>query len=80
MKYSENETTINYDYAGNEVSIFTTRRGVKNNVVKRLGEDKVSFRYINKEGEKEVSWLMDIDMDDMRNPYYVSKIVSDNEG
>lgn len=76
MKYEENETTINYDYAGDQVDIFTTRRGVKNNVIKRLGEDKVEFRYINYNGEKAVSWLMRVDLENMRNPYYVSSVMN----
>lgn len=76
MKYEENETTIRYDYAGDQVDIFTTRRGVKNNVVKRLGEDKVKFRHINYESEKAVSWLMRVDLDNMRNPYYISGVIS----
>jgi|GEM_PF-1163463 len=40
MKLEEQETTITYDYADSVVRIYTTREGVKNGIVRRLGEQE----------------------------------------
>jgi len=76
MKRSENETTIRFDYKEEDVLFFTTRRGVKNNLVDRVGEKNITFEHINYEGDNPISWNMRVPEDKVRNPYYVTKVVS----
>ncbi len=76
MKRSENETTIRFDYAEEDVLFFTTRRGVKNNLVERVGEENITFEHINYKGDNPISWNMRVSEEKVRNPYYITKVVS----
>lgn len=71
MKLEENETTIVFDYAGETVSFFTTRRGERDNLIKRIGDENIlSIRDNNDE-----SWVIKAKMSAFRNPYMVSRVI-----
>lgn len=72
MKLEENETTIVFDYASEQVSFFTTRRGERDNLIKRIGEENV----LSERDNNDESWLLTCKMSAFRNPYMVSRVLT----
>lgn len=71
MRLEENETTIVFDYAGETVSFFTTRRGERDNLLKRIGDENV----LSIRSNDDESWRIKAKMKAFRNPYMVSKVI-----
>jgi len=67
----ESETHINYDYASNEVYVFTTYRGVYKNIVKRIGEKNIPYHG----GDLESGWKIKAPMKYFREPFRISKVI-----
>ncbi len=67
----ESETRINFYYASEEVHIFTTRRGVHDNIVKRIGESNIPYHG----GDVESGWTIKAPMKYFREPYRISKVM-----
>lgn len=74
MKLEENETTIVFDYAGETVSFFTTRRGERDNLIKRIGEENI----LKETDNNDQTWHIKAKMEAFRNPYMVSKVIHSN--
>lgn len=76
MTTGEHETTINFDYENNMVSIYTTREGVRNGILKRLGDKamkKVEFT------DKYQQWQFEIPMNMCRSAQLVTKLINPDE-
>lgn len=71
MKLEENETTIVFDYYAEQVSFYTTRRGERDNLVKRIGEENV----VSERDHNDEAWQIVARMEAFRNPYMVSKVI-----
>lgn len=59
MTKAEHETHINYDYKHGTVIIYTTRRGEKNGILRRLPEDIPAVEARVNDG-REVAWTIRI--------------------
>jgi hypothetical protein len=68
----ESETLVSYDYASELVSVYTTRRGVYDNLRKRIGDRNIQFH----EGDIENGWRVKASIKFFREPYMVSKIIA----
>lgn len=74
MTNEEHETTISYDYADRVVRVYTTREGVRNQILKRLGDQEgVSFV------ETLRSWSFTIPMQYCRSADMVVKLLNEDE-
>jgi len=71
MKLEENETTIVFDYASETVSFFTTRRGERDNLIKRIGEENI----LSEQDYNDETWNIKAKMSAFRNPYMVSRVI-----
>jgi hypothetical protein len=67
----ESETVIVFDYPGEVVSIYTTREGVKNQIMKRAGTD-ATLETFRSDG-REVAWEMTVDIDACRSADLITK-------
>lgn len=72
MTTSEAETTIVFDYPEERVYFFTTRRGERDNLIKRIG-DKNILSIRDNRGE---SWKITAKIAAFRNAYMVSSVHS----
>jgi hypothetical protein len=67
----ESETNINYDYASQEVEVYTTRRGVYKKIVERIGEKNIPYHG----GDLENGWKIRASMKYFRDPFIIARIV-----
>jgi len=72
MTREEHETLINYSYCDEQVSIYTTRRGVRNQLIKRLPEEVPEIT-VHSNGGREVAWTIRAPMDYFRAPPLITK-------
>lgn len=76
MASPDAETVVVYHYDSETVDFYTTRVGEKNQLQKRLGSDNIlSIREV-KAGGKVVGWHLRMDIDKMRNPFYMSPVLT----
>lgn len=72
MTLEEHETHVHFDYAIEEVMIYTTRPGVKNGILRRLPEGSVQLdETIN--GGRPVAWTLRMPMSLVRDPHMITK-------
>lgn len=71
MKLEENETHILFDYAEETVSFYTTRRGERDNLIKRIGGENI----LSERGLDDEAWHIKAKMSAFRNPYMVSRVI-----
>lgn len=69
------ETTITYDYQIKQVRIFTDREGVKNGILRRLGD----IEGLRCEQCGKSSWRMWIPMDVCRSPEMICRLLNPDE-
>lgn len=76
MANPEAETVIVFHYDSNTCTFYTTRVGEKNQMIRRLGKDNIrKIQEVTADGET-VAWELRIDLDILRNPYYVSPVIN----
>lgn len=73
MTLEEHETQISFDYAGQVVRIYTTREGVKNGILKRLGVQEG----VTTEGNG--PWTLQVPMTMCRGPQLIVKLLNPSE-
>lgn len=83
LTYEENETHIHLDYAANNkegvVKVYTTRRGEKNGILRRIGkENLLNYREVTA-GDEVIAWSLEIPMDMCRNGFYITKRVANKD-
>ncbi|MEL6224922.1 MAG: hypothetical protein AAFR31_20000 [Cyanobacteria bacterium J06627_8] len=74
MLISEHETTINFDYEERVVRIYTTREGVYNGVIRRLGKE-VDYQPSGTVN----AWSFVIPMAACRTPEFICKLLNPDE-
>ena len=73
MSIEEHETTVTWDYKDQVVRIYTTREGVKNGFLKRLGQDK------SPEVKGSGPWSFVVPFADCRAPQLIAKLLNPDE-
>jgi len=72
MTREEHETTVIYDYADESITLYTTRRGVRNQLISRL-PDAVPKVTPSINGSREVAWTIRAPMEYFRAPHLLTK-------
>ena len=75
MQAEEHETHIWFDYASNTVKVYTTREGVRNGILRRLGPQEG----IAEESTGRGRWSITIPMDLCRSPELICKLLNEEE-
>lgn len=73
MSIEEHETQISFDYAEQIVRIYTTREGVKNGVLRRLGDQESVTCFGNG------PWNLTVPMSMCRGPQLIVKLLNPEE-
>ena len=68
----ESETVIVYDYPADKVSVYTTRTGVKDNILERA-DDAARVTKTHSNDGRVVAWNLEVDMDAARDAYMFTK-------
>ncbi len=76
MTREENETVIVHDYAKEKVFFYTTRKGERRNLLKRIGEENVKINTKRNRSGDEIAWEIEIDMEYCRDAYMVTKVIN----
>jgi len=71
MTNEEHETTLNFDYAHKVLRVFTTRRGVYDGFVKRLGAEN-----IQQLAETDRTWAFVVDLKLCRSANAIAKLIN----
>jgi len=76
MTKEENETVIVHDYAKEKVFFYTTRKGERRNLLKRIGKENVEVDTRRDRLGDEIAWEFEIDMEYCRDAYMVTKVIN----
>lgn len=74
MKREEHETVVNFDYYEDLVDIYTTRKGVRNGVERRIPEDRIAYKKVirNSDG-REIAWRYKLPMELCRDAHLITR-------
>ncbi len=73
MKAEEHETNINWDYFERVIRVYTTREGVKTQILRRLGAEHAP------EVKGNGPWTMTIPFSVCRAPQLIAKLLNPDE-
>jgi len=76
MTKEENETVIVHDYAREKVFFYTTRKGERRNLLKRIGKENIEVNTTRDRSGDEIAWEFEIDMEYCRDAYMVTKVLN----